>query len=99
MYRKRKQCSKKLQSMREAKKRKRLEGPTPDYPVELPELRRQIIIIDYDHGKVEHRLDLYRTNRIDCYRAVADGKPWRDRVGWSKVVEGIRKSFVRVRAV
>lgn len=99
MYRKRKKYSKKLQNMREEKERKRLEGESPSYPPELPELRRRIIIIDYDFGKVIHRIDLYKTRRIDCYRAVADGKPWKERVGWSRVVEAVRKSFIRVRSV
>ena len=56
-------------------------------------------MIDYDFGKVVHRIDLYKTDRVDCYRAVADDKPWRDRIGWAKVVEAMRKSFVRVRAL
>lgn len=98
MYRKRLNYSKKLRLMREAKEQKRIAGPAPDYPPVLPDLRRRIIIIDYDFGKVVHRIDLYKTNRVDCYRAVADGKPWRDLVGWSRVLEGIRKSFVRVGA-
>ena len=98
MYKKRIFYSKKLKAMREAKERKRLASPAPDYPPELPNLRRRIIIIDYDFGKVVHQIDLYRTNRVDCYRAVADGKSWKDKVGWSKVLEGIRKSFVRVSA-
>ena len=85
--------------MREAKERKRLESPTPAYPAQLPELRRRIIVIDYDFGEVVHQIDLYRTNRVDCYRAVADGRPWRDRIGWSRVLEGIRKSFLRVAAI
>lgn len=67
-----------------------------DRPLVMPELRRQIIIVDYDFGMVEHRIDLYRTNRIDCYRVVADGGEWKQRAGWSTVLEAIRKSFLRV---
>ncbi len=96
MYKKRTRYSRKLQAMRTAKEQKRLDDPAPDYPPELPELRRRIIIIDYDFEKVVHRIDLYKTNRVDCYRAVADSKPWKERIGWSRVLEGIRKSFVRV---
>lgn len=83
-------------NMRAAKDRKRAEGLTPDYPQALPELRRRIIIIDYDFDRVVHRIDLYRTNRVDCYRAVADGRPWKERIGWSRVLEWLRKSMVRV---
>lgn len=85
-----------MAAARTAKARIREEGPAPDYPVPLPDLRRTIIIIDHDFGTVEHRIDLYRTNRIDCYRVVADGVEWKRRAGWSTVLEGIRKSFIRV---
>jgi len=55
--------------MREGKARKRIEGEAPDYPKPLPDLRRTIIVIDYDRGLHEqHQIDLYRTNRIDQYR-------------------------------
>lgn len=100
MFRKRTRMCADLQRMREAKERKRLEGPPLDYPppLELPELRRQVIVIDYDFGRVEKRVDLYRTDRVDCYRVMIDGKLWRDRIGFSGVLEGIRKSFARVRS-
>lgn len=92
--------SRKLRNMRNAKQRKRLEGEPPDYPTALPNLRRRIIVVDYDSGKtIRYCIDLYKTNRIDCYRAVANGKEWKDKIGWSKVVEAMRKSFIRVRNV
>ena len=47
-YVKRTRYSAKLKRMREAKERKRLESEPPDYPIELPNLRRRVIIIDYD---------------------------------------------------
>jgi hypothetical protein len=65
---------------------------------ERPALRRTLIVIDYDFGKVEHRIDLYRTRRIDCYRAVADGVEWKRRIGWSKVLASLRVKFPRVRS-
>jgi hypothetical protein len=85
-----------LAAMRAAKERLRMDGDAPDYPAELPHLRRRIVIIDYDHGRVVHRLDLYRSDRIDCYRVVADGQPWKDRAGWSVILAGLRKSMPRV---
>lgn len=61
-----------------------------------PRLRRRIVIIDYDgHAPVMHTVDLYRTNRIDSYRAVIDGRQWRDRVGWSRVLDGLRRAMPR----
>jgi len=97
-YRHRDSMSRKLRAMRDARERRRLEGVEPRYPRDLPALRRTLIIVDYDFGRVEHRIDLYRTPRIDCYRAVADGVEWKRRIGWSKVLAGLRVKFPRVRA-
>lgn len=84
-----------LTTMRAAKERKRLEGNAPDYPPELPHLRRRIVIIDYDNGRTVHRLDLYKCNRIDCYNVHVDGQPWKQRIGWSRILTGLRKSMPR----
>lgn len=96
MYIKRSKYSRKLKKMREAKERKRLNNDLPEYPHELPELRRQIIIKDYDFGEVVHQVDCFKSNRIDCYRVEVDGKVWRDKVGWSKILEAVRKGFIRI---
>ena len=64
----------------------------------MPDLRRTVIIIDHDFGTVGHRVELYRTNRIDCYGVVADGVGGKKRAGWSTVLEAVRKSFLRVGA-
>src|SRR5712692_7157376 len=94
-YRHRDSMSRKLRAMRDARERRRLEGVEPRYPSDLPALRRTLVIIDYDFGRVEHRIDLYRTPRIDCYRAVADGVEWKRSIGWSKVLAGLRVKFPR----
>lgn len=97
MYRKRKRISAKLQeAMQRGRARARMERPMEDRPPELPERRRIVLVIDYDFGKVVERMDLYKTNRRDCYKAVINGKVWKNRVGWAKALEGVRKSFVRV---
>ncbi|HET7766390.1 MAG TPA: hypothetical protein VFK92_14985 [Burkholderiales bacterium] len=90
--------SRKLRAAREARERRRLEGPEPHYPRELPRLRRTLVIVDYDFGRVEHRIDLYRTRRIDCYRAMTDGVEWKRSIGWSKVLAALRVKFPRLRA-
>lgn len=98
-YRKRETYSRKLKAMREAKIRQIEEWPAPEYPLALPELRRQVIVRDMDFGTVEHRIDLYRTNRIDTYNMLVDGRPYQNNVGWSTVLEIIRKQFLRVRSL
>ena len=97
-YRHTDSMSRKLRAARDARERRRLEASEPSHPRRMPLLRRTLIIIDYDFGRVEHRIDLYRTQRIDCYRAVADGVEWKRRIGWSKVLAGLRVKFPRVRA-
>jgi hypothetical protein len=82
--------------MRTAKERKRLADEVPDYPPMLPDLRRTIIIIDHDFGDKENRIELYKTSRIDCFRAIVNGKEWKKRIGFSGVLEGIRKSMPRL---
>jgi len=98
-YRTTKKSAEVMAAMRAAKERKRLAGTAPEYPSILPELRRTIIVIDYDSGApVHHQIDLHRTNRIDQYRAVVDGQEWKRRIGFSGVLAGIRKSMPRVTA-
>lgn len=97
-YRKTSKCRQQLAIMRAAKEAKRLAGPAPDYPPQLPELRREIIVIDYDFGRREHRLTLYRTRRRDCYRVEVDGRPWADSMGWSRILAGLRRAMQRVGA-
>lgn len=96
MYRKRQKTSAKLAAMRAAKENNRINEKPPDRPFTPPELRRIIIIIDFDFGKMVNIIRLYKTNRIDCYQAVVDGKIWKEKIGWTKVLEGIRKSFIRI---
>ena len=88
--------AKKFAALRAAKAAKRESGEPPEYPPELPELRRRIVIIDYDFGEQVHTLDLYRTSRIDCYKVHVDGRPWKARIGWSRILAGLRKSLPRV---
>lgn len=96
MYRVTKKRAEQLARMRDKKAKKREQSSAQDYPAPLPELRRRIIVIDYDFGERIHTLDLYRTNRIDCYRVVADGVEWKQSIGWSRILAGLRKSLPRV---
>lgn len=95
MYR----LTKKAENQRRAREALRLSRPAPDYPAVLPDLRRRIVIEDFDFGHKVHVLELHKTNRIDCYRVVADGVEWKRRIGWSKILAGLRKSMPRVGAI
>jgi hypothetical protein len=98
-YRKTRRSKETLARIRTGKDAVRMAQPAPDYLPELPELRRRIVITDYDFGERVHTLDLYRTSRVDCYRVHVDGKPWKARIGWSKILEGLRKSLPRVGSI
>lgn len=87
-----------LETMRRGRERARIEGPAPDYPPQLPNLRRRIVVENFDFGHDVHVLEFYRTNRIDCFRVVVDGKEWKLRIGWSQALAGLRKSMPRVGA-
>ena len=66
-------------------------------PQSIPELRKVIEIIDYDSGEpITHKLELYKTDRIDCYKVLVDGKLWKQRIGWSNILAGIRKALPRL---
>lgn len=86
----------KLAAMRRGADAARQADPAPDYPAGLPDLRRRITFEDFDFGHQVHVLELYRTNRRDCYRVVADGVEWKKRIGMSLILAGLRKSFPRV---
>jgi len=98
MYRKTAK-SLKYENMRAAKERKRQAGPAPDYPPDVPDLRKIIIVIDFDFGKKVNIMRLFRTGRIDQYRAEANGKLWKNRIGLSGILAGIRKSMPPVRSI
>lgn len=86
----------KLANIRRSRDAARMAEPAPDYPVVLPDLRRRIIIEDFDFGHRVHVMELHKTDRIDCYRVTVDGKPWKNRIGWSQILAGLRKSMPRV---
>ena len=86
-----------LEAMRRGRDRARQAREPRGRMPELPLLRREVIIVDYDNGRpITHTLHLYRCGRIDQYRAEADGKPWKDRIGWSRVLAGLRRAYPRV---
>lgn len=97
-YRKTNKYRAQLAAMRAAKAARRMAAAAPDYPSDLPALRREILIIDHDFGRREHRILMYRTRRIDCYRVEVDGRAWAASMGWSRILAGLRKALPRVGA-
>jgi DNA invertase Pin-like site-specific DNA recombinase len=85
-----------LEAMRRGRERAAQAREPRGRPPDLPELRREVTVIDFDSGKpVSHTLQLYRTSRVDVFRVVAAGLEWK-RCGWSAVLAGLRKAFPRV---
>lgn len=85
----------KLANIRRSRDADRMAASAPDYPAVLPDLRRRIVIEDFDFGHRVHVLEFFRTDRIDCYRVFADGVLWKARIGWSQALAGLRKSMPR----
>ena len=91
--------NKHLENMRKARDRKRLNDPLPDYPVILKGLRCRITIEQFDFEYKKNVLELYASPRIDCYKVYSNGKFWKWKIGMSKILEAVRKSMPRVRAM
>jgi hypothetical protein len=61
---------------------------------EILKIRRVIEITDFDSGKpIVHKLELYKTDRIDCYDVYLDVAIWKKRIGWSQILASIRKAM------
>ena len=92
-------CSRMGKASVAARERARLAGPAAAVSPELPELRREIIVIDHDFGTASHHFELKRCDeRSDCYNVFVDGKLWKRKIGWSRILEGLRKSLPRAAA-
>ncbi|WEN13660.1 hypothetical protein PY254_10420 [Rhodanobacter sp. AS-Z3] len=62
-----------------------------------PLLRRRITIEDFDDAEPTiHTIELFRTRRIDSYRAVVNGAEWHAGIGWSRVLDGLRRALPRL---
>jgi hypothetical protein len=92
-------CKKVKQRMREAKEVIRLNGPAPEYPLPVPNLRRIVIIIDFDFGKkVIKFFKFYKTKRIDSYYII-DEEGTSIKAGWARFINlYLMKCFVRVKS-
>lgn len=88
-----------VRAMHEGKARARMERGEGFGVIEAwtpPDLRRRLIVEDYDSGKlVRTVIDMHTTTRIDCYRVLIDGKPQPGRLGWSRILERVREAMPR----
>jgi hypothetical protein len=93
-------CKKVKQRWRDVKGQKRLKVDSPDYPLPIPELRRIVIVIDFDFGRrVVKFFKFYKTKRIDTYRIV-DEDGVTVSAGWARFInQYLMKCFVRVRRI
>jgi hypothetical protein len=58
--------ARKIEAMRRGRDAARMARPAPGRSPDLPDLRREVIVIDHDTGHpVQHVLRLYRTRRVD----------------------------------
>lgn len=81
--------------MQEGRARARMDGDVPPRWTP-PQLRRRLIIEDYDAGQVRRVVfDLHVTPRIDSYAVTIDGKPQPGRLGWSRVLDRVRLAMPR----
>ena len=91
--------ARKYRLMREAKELKRLESVCPDPFHQLPDLRKTIVITNFDFGEEVHMFELMKTGRIDQYRVLVDSIEWKNKIGLSGILAGIRKSMPAVRSM
>ena len=80
-----------------AKARKRMASPPPDYPALLDHSKpvRRLTVEDLTTGE-SHTFTLFiSASRIDQFRCDVDGKPWKEQIGWSRLMASIRKSQPR----
>lgn len=86
----------KYDNMRKAKDAIRIESDCIGYPVEVPKLRKVIIVINFDFIVRINIFKLFRSRHIDQYIVEKNGSKWAGKFGLSKIFEAIRKSEPRV---
>lgn len=91
-------CRKYRENQRKVKERKRLELNKHNYESELvpPKLRRIVIVIDFDFGKIVKFFKFYRSERIDSY-LIVDEEGNQVKAGWNNYLKILSKCFPSVR--
>lgn len=91
-------CKKYRENQRRAKDHKRLESDDLDYEPEFvpPRLRRIVIVIDFDFGKMVKFFKFYRTGRIDTYM-IKDEEGNQVKAGWNNFLRILSKCYPSIR--
>lgn len=94
-YRRSHRYQHRIRAMLEGKARARM-AREPVQRWQPPELRRRLIVEDYDTGAVMRTvIDMHATTRIDCYRVTINGIAQAGRPGWTRVLNLLRIALPR----
>ncbi len=80
-----------------AKARKRLAEPPPEY-WDRPDTSKPVRRLIYEDllTNERHEFVLFISpHRIDQFRVELDGREWKQQIGWSRVLAGLRKAAGR----
>lgn len=70
----RERIARKVEAMRRGRQAARSARPAQERAPELPDLRRMVVVTDYDSGQpTTHTFVMYRTARVDTFRIEIDG--------------------------
>ena len=78
----------------EAKARKRMSLPAPEYPpiLDYENPIKEITIKDFRTGEANTMTLYYSRRRRDMFRVLVNGKEWQKSIGYSRIMAAIRKS-------
>jgi len=94
-YRRSNRYQHRIRAMQAGRERARMERE-PVIHWQPPDLRRRLIVEDYDTGEaVRTVIDMRATSRIDCYRVEVNGILQCGRMGWSRILGLLRAAIPR----
>lgn len=94
-YRRSPRYQQRIRAMQQGRARARM-AREPVARWEPPDLRRRLIVEDYDTGEVMRTvIDMHATTRIDCYRVTVNGITQAGRPGWTRVLNLLRIALPR----
>lgn len=80
-----------------AKERNRSQSPPPDYfnAPDYTKAVRRLVYEDFLTGAKHEFLLFISPRRVDQFRVEINGKLWKERIGWTHVLAGLRKATGR----